>query len=77
MGAMFTEQLSQDRWREYCATVMWSIGRLLGGEEYPIPAYSEYLNPKVQDNRTGAQIISGLREKLKQGVKKNASDGIV
>lgn len=49
------------------ATVMWSIGRIMGGEEYSIPTYDEILHPKPQDNRKSEAIIGGLIAKLKEG----------
>lgn len=52
---------------EYIATVLWSIGRIVGGAEYPMPSYDDFKHPKPQDNRTKEQIVENLITKLKGG----------
>lgn len=52
---------------EYIATVLWSIGRILGGDDYSIPTYDEVMHPQAQDTRTAQQIVDGLRAKLLEG----------
>lgn len=52
---------------EYMATILWSIGRLIGGSEYPMPSYDDFIHPKPVDSRNTGQIITGLIERLQQG----------
>lgn len=61
---MYRVEQDKQRDTEYIATVLWSIGKLLGGNDYPMPEYSEFVNPKPADNRTTEQITAGLIEKL-------------
>lgn len=49
------------------ASILWSIGRIIGGEEYPFPEYTEYMNPELKDDRTADDIISGIVDKLNAG----------
>lgn len=56
---------------EYIATVLWSIGRLIGGEDYPLPTYDDTMHPKPQDKRTTEAIVGGLVQKLQKGVVKD------
>ena len=62
---------------EYIATVLWSIGRMLGREEYTIPAYHDYKHPVPQDNRSAQAIMNGLQEKLRKGGAGIGGDGTV
>lgn len=64
---MLRERKRQSDYGEYVATILWSIGRLLGGEEYPMPSYSDFVHPAQKDTRTACQIIGGLIEKLNAG----------
>ena len=76
--AMFRAEIESHRDTEYIATVLWSIGRLIGGENYSIPTYEDVINPKPVDNRSSGAIISGLIEKLGKGVTSDAgSNGTV
>lgn len=52
-------------WREYMATVAWSVGRVLGGDSYAIPAYGDIMNPQSADTRNQDQIVNDLIQKLK------------
>lgn len=61
--AMLEYEGKQEQWRVYCATILWSVGKMLS-KEYPFPAYTEFLNQKPVDNRTTQEIVSGLIEKL-------------
>lgn len=67
-------KLEQERRRdtEYMATILWSIGRILGSEDYPLPNYHDFINPKMEDRRDGQTIVNSLIEKLREG---GATDG--
>lgn len=67
LNAMMKEKEEEEKWREYCATAIWSVGRLLGGEGYPIPAYSDFIDPKPQDMRSSEAIVTNLVDKLMKG----------
>ena len=73
------EESRNDIKTEYFATVLWSIGRLVGGEEYPIPTWDEMLHPKPKDTRSTAAIVGGLIQKLglKPGEGVNTDAGTV
>lgn len=64
---MLRERANQQKREEYLATILWSIGRMVGGDNYPFPVYSEYMNPTPADVRTGEEIKNSLIEKLKEG----------
>ena len=72
---MYEERKRQDT--EYIATVLWSIGRSMVGAEYPIPAYSEYIDPKPQDTRSKETIVNSLISKLGGEVNVSGSDGVI
>lgn len=67
LAAVMNESARDDLWREYMATVAYSIGRIEGGEKYPIPPYSDLTSDKPQDERTGEEILDGLIDRLKGG----------
>ena len=67
----------QSRDTEYIATILWSIGRLLGGDDYPMPSYDDFRHPKPVDIRTKEQIVDNLINKLLQGGGENTNDGTV
>lgn len=70
------ERRKQDT--EYIATVLWSLGRMVGGSDYDLPSYDDYIHPKPKDERTSQDIVSGLINKLEKGVTiENGNDGIV
>lgn len=58
-------------WREYMATVAYSIGAIICGvlgREYPIPAWGEFNHPERREEPQSAeQIIDGLIGKLRGG----------
>lgn len=64
--ALISEQGRLELWREYTATVLYSIGRGLIGEDYPLPAYSDIAHPDMvqNDTQTGADIIERLKKRL-------------
>lgn len=63
---------------EYLATVLWSIGRMLGGSNYEIPLYDDFIHPKPQDDSSAHDIVERLRNKLLKGVTtENGNDGII
>lgn len=64
LSAMLKYQQQEAKWKEYCATVLWSVGKMLCSEEYPIPAYSDYINPKPVDKRTSKDIVNSLIDRL-------------
>ena len=55
----------------YLAGVMWSLGKMLGGDNYPIPPYTEVFHKdehvKKADKRGTTQIVNDLVSKLKGG----------
>ena len=75
LSAMLRYEAEKARDTEYIATILWSIGRLVGGTEYPMPGYEEFVRPKPQDVRTKKEIVNNLIEKLRKGVTVN--DGAV
>ena len=73
--AMLQAEEDENKHKEYIATVLWSIGRIVGGENYPIPSYSDYIDPKPVDNRSSQEIRNGLIAKLEgKGENADASD---
>lgn len=54
----------QEKQTAYLATTLWSIGKMFGGESYPIPEYTEYIGIKNPDTRTAQDIVNGLIKKL-------------
>lgn len=77
LNAMMTYEDRKTATNEYMATVLWSIGRMLGGDGYSLPTYDQFLHPKQEDNRTKDQIVNGLIEKLRKGVHVDGGDGTV
>ena len=67
----------QQRDTEYIATILWSIGRIVGGETYPMPTYGDFIRPKPNDNRNTEQIVSGLIDKLGKGVTAVGGNGTI
>lgn len=61
---MLKEEQHQEAWQEYTATMLWSIGKMFGKDEFPMPSYEEFLHPTVKDTRTGQDIVGGLVNKL-------------
>ena len=61
---MLQEEEHQEAWKEYTATILWSIGKMIGRDEYPMPSYEEFMHPTATDTRTGQDIIGGLVDKL-------------
>lgn len=61
----FLRESAEEKKRDYyIASVLWSIGKMLGGDNYPFPDYTEYLNPSQKDYRTADDIVSGLIDRL-------------
>ncbi len=52
---------------EYMATALWSIGRMLGGDQYNLPLYDDFIHPRPTDDRTSHDIVNGLIDKLGKG----------
>lgn len=67
LGAMLRYEQEREKDTEYIATILWSIGRLVGGNDYPMPSYEEVKRPKKNDIRTKKEIVSDLITKLKGG----------
>lgn len=74
---MLKDRDNQQMQIEYISTVLWSIGRMLGGSDYAIPMYDDVIHPKPQDKRNTHQIVGGLVEKLRKGVSDSGGNGIV
>ena len=74
MIAMLRERKRQADNTEYIATILWSIGRSIGGKDYPFPTYSEFMRPTPSDSRTTEQIIGGLLDKLDDLDKEGGAD---
>lgn len=64
---MLRYEYEQTMWQEYTATVLWSLGKMLAREDYPLPSYDDFMHPKPKDRRTTEQIVSGLTAKLLAG----------
>lgn len=64
---MLRYEMDHSRDTEYIATILWSIGRLVGGNDYPMPSYEDVKHPKPSDNRTKDEIVNNLITKLKGG----------
>ena len=67
LGAMLRYEMERTRDTEYIATILWSIGRLVGGNDYPMPSYEDVKHPKPNDIRTKKEIVNSLIDKLKGG----------
>ena len=69
--AVINEDTRDDIWRNYMASVAYSIGKIasgFAGAEYPLPTYHELLNNKEdqKDERSGEQIVSDLIARLRK-----------
>lgn len=66
MLAFLKQDAEQKRTVDYIASILWSIGRMVGGESYPFPDYSTYLSTKPQEeqNQSADEIINGLIDQL-------------
>lgn len=53
-------------WEDNTATVLWCIGKSLGGDNWRLPSFIEtaYPNKIQKDVRTGTEIINDLKERL-------------
>jgi len=58
------DEEEQRKKENYFASILWSIGKMIGGENYPFPVYDDYMHGIKQDNRSSEDIISGLIDKL-------------
>lgn len=70
--AAINERIRDDIWRNYMASVAYSIGKItsgFGGGEYPLPTYYELLHhdEPPADDRTGKEIIGDLIKRLGEG----------
>lgn len=70
---MVEDRLKQNAWRDYMANNLYlaagSVYTMGGGKDYPMPVWTEVVNPKPKETRTGQQIIDDLAAKLLRGVK--------
>jgi len=62
--AVLREERERQKRQDYIATVLWSIGRLVGGDGYPMPEFSEYMEQRKKDIRSAETIVTGLIERL-------------
>lgn len=71
MTVMLKAQDVQEAKTAYLAGVMWSLGKMLGGDNYPIPPYTEVFHKeehmKKNDRRGTKQIVNDLVNRLKGG----------
>ena len=67
LDALVMESERRQMDTEYIATILWSIGRMVGGDNYPMPTYDEYNHPQPVDVRGTEQIVGGLISKLTGG----------
>lgn len=57
-------EMQQDSFRQYMATVTWSIGRMQS-KTYPISPYEKPLfKPEEEDRRSGLEIFNGIVGRL-------------
>lgn len=50
--------------RDYTATVLWGIGKLLGRDGWAMKSYIEMAYPEVEDKRSAEQIKKDLLKRL-------------
>ena len=77
LAAVLKADNEQRMWQEYVATVLYSVGRMIGGDNYPIMTFAELMHPQPKDERTGGEIISGLIDKLRKEVDMDGGNGAV
>ena len=62
---LLDEDREQNNWRQYMATVNWSIGRFVYKGEF-LPLYTEMLERSKPDNRTADEVIDDLADKIRK-----------
>lgn len=50
--------------RDYTATVLWGIGKILGRDGWAMKSYIEMAYPEVEDKRSAEQIKKDLLKRL-------------
>lgn len=64
MYALIEHALQEDAWRQYMASVAWSIGRMQS-KTYPISPYEKpNFSRKKTDDRSGYEIMTDILGKL-------------
>lgn len=69
--ALLDGDREQENWRQYMATVNWSIGRLVYRGEY-IPMYTQMLENSKPDDRTANEVIDDLAEKFRKRLRERS-----
>ena len=72
--AMMRYEAERQRDTEYMATILWTIGRMLGGEEYPMLSYGDMVHPQPKDTRNAEEIVGGILSRLKKTKEVNANE---
>ena len=64
LSALLIDEAVRSAWRSYMADMAWMTARI--GYRDPLPRYSEIVNRRNEpvDDRSAAQIIEDLKEKL-------------
>ena len=59
------------------ATVLWSIGKMLGGKDFAMPLYSDIRNRGNADTRDAKTIVNDILGKLTgEGVADNGDESV-
>lgn len=74
LSALLEKEAEEKNLSEYLALVGWSIGKYLYRDHF-IPSYAD-MSKKVTDNRSGAQIVDDLAEKLRKRKEKREKAGV-
>lgn len=64
--ALMNENEERKSWRVYMAEVLWSAAMPMY-KEYPLARYTEIIDDKTKDTRTGREIINDLIAMLSEG----------
>ena len=62
----FDEEKRNTLWRDYTATALGMIGKMLGQDSWTLPFYVEMAYPDIGlvDTRTSQEIIDDIKRKL-------------
>ena len=73
LAAYLHEQEKQEAWQAYTAQMLWYLNNVMHGsmgKKFEHPTWLDMMNPKPQDNRSGAEILEEVKGNLIDRIKK-------
>ena len=73
LAAYLNEQDRQDAWQAYTAQMLWYLNNAMHramGNKFEHPTWLDMVHPKETDNRSGAEILEEVKEKIRARIKK-------